>query len=251
VNIVLLSPAEASHPLLPARDERAVHVRKVLRKVPGQAFLAGIEDGPLVDATILSDGAEGMRLSLGAPRPARELHPLGLVLGFPRPIQANRVLKDLCSLGVARVWLCGTDLGERSYRDGSFFRDGGWERAVREGASQAGSPLLTRVSAHGSLDEAIDASGGEWRPGTGPGTPPVARLALDARGDPPRLSTAALEAEGGAILALGSERGWTDRERGLLEGAGFARAGLGARILRTETACLAACAVVLSRMGVM
>ena len=40
-------------------------------------------------------------------------------------------------------------------------------------------------------------------------------------------------------LAVGPEGGWTDEEVGLLEGKGFVRMSLGARILRTDTALIA------------
>ena len=55
----------------------------------------------------------------------------------------------------------------------------------------------------------------------------------------------------GALLAIGSERGWSDRERRLLKESGFAFAGLGSRILRTETACISAASLVLASFGLM
>lgn len=182
-----------------------------------------------------------MALELGPGRRAPPLLPLCLILGFPRPIQAKRILKDLCSLGVSRIILAGTDLGEKSYREGSFFSDGGWEGAIREGASQAGSPLLPMVSTQTSLDAAIAELG------SAAGT----RVALDAEGSHRGLGSVSFDARNGAVLAVGSERGWTERERALLSATGFASASLGKRILRTETACVAAVSIVLSRMGVM
>jgi RsmE family RNA methyltransferase len=52
-----------------------------------------------------------------------------------------------------------------------------------------------------------------------------------------------------AVLAVGPERGWSDRERELLEKAGFLRLSLGERALRTETACVAAAALILEKIG--
>jgi len=73
------------------------------------------------------------------------------------------------------------------------------------------------------------------------------------------LSPAVLSPAGGAasfgalpgefVLAVGSERGWSDRERGALEAAGFLRASMGARALRTETACVAAVVLALEKIG--
>ena len=44
-------------------------------------------------------------------------------------------------------------------------------------------------------------------------------------------------------LAFGPERGWSASERALLRGAGFELAHLGPRVLRTETAVVAAVAL--------
>jgi 16S rRNA (uracil1498-N3)-methyltransferase len=43
-------------------------------------------------------------------------------------------------------------------------------------------------------------------------------------------------------LAIGPEGGWTDEEVAILESRGFVRYSLGARILRTDTATIAAIA---------
>ena len=51
------------------------------------------------------------------------------------------------------------------------------------------------------------------------------------------------------VAAIGSERGWTDRERDFLEGEGFALLRMGSRVLRTETAATVAASLVLAAMG--
>jgi len=51
------------------------------------------------------------------------------------------------------------------------------------------------------------------------------------------------------VLAVGSERGWSDKERDLLENAGFIRLSMGERALRTETACVAAAVLALEKIG--
>jgi len=51
------------------------------------------------------------------------------------------------------------------------------------------------------------------------------------------------------VMAVGCERGWSDRERGALEKAGFLRLSMGERALRTETACAAAAALALEKIG--
>jgi 16S rRNA (uracil1498-N3)-methyltransferase len=56
---------------------------------------------------------------------------------------------------------------------------------------------------------------------------------------------------GSATMAIGSERGWTGAEIGIFAEHGFRMAQLGGRILKTETAALAAVSILLARMGLM
>ena len=49
--------------------------------------------------------------------------------------------------------------------------------------------------------------------------------------------------------AIGSERGWTDKERNLLEKYGYVRCGMGERIMRTETAATVSASIILNKMG--
>ena len=66
----------------------------------------------------------------------------------------------------------------------------------------------------------------------------------------PEGSLALLSAMGQSIvLAVGCERGWSDRERDDLEKAGFLRLSMGSRALRTETACVAAAVLALEKIG--
>ena len=56
--------------------------------------------------------------------------------------------------------------------------------------------------------------------------------------------------EGKSVFAaIGSERGWTQKERQLLEDMGYIRSGMGQRIMRTETAATVAGAIILSKLG--
>ena len=52
-----------------------------------------------------------------------------------------------------------------------------------------------------------------------------------------------------AVAAIGSERGWTDKERKYLESQGFLRCGMGPRIMRTETAATVAASVISASFG--
>ncbi len=251
VNIILFEADEAGR-LLPKRDERAIHLVKVLHKGPGDSFDAGIVGGPRGSGRIEAVEADGsLRLSFDLTEAPPPLFPVRVAVGFPRPIQLRRLLRDLSSLGVRAVDLVGTELGEKSYRDTNLLTDGGARSALVEGAAQARDTNLPALATWPSL--------GSWLAARPWGDAPRALVAPD--NVRPAASFPSLDfgddrgpADGGdeggeIVLAVGSERGWSDREREALEAARFVRASMGSRALRTETACVAAVVLALEKIG--
>ena len=51
------------------------------------------------------------------------------------------------------------------------------------------------------------------------------------------------------IAAIGSERGWTNKERDFLEQNGFIRCGMGNRVMRTETAATVSASIISANCG--
>jgi RsmE family RNA methyltransferase len=258
MNMLVLDESEPGRPL-PRNDRRVQHILRILKKHVGDELLAGIADDGLVEngtgtlagqigtAHISSWDGRNLVLSFMPGQPAPPLHPLTILLGFPRPIQANRILKDLASLGVARIILSGTELGEKSYFQSDFFKNREFRSALLEGAEQAANPRLPRVETAWTLARALKLLD----------DPASARWALDPYRQEGLLSTVL---PGGRapeptptplVLAIGSERGWTPAELDLMAAAGFRFAGLGSRILKTETATVAAAAIALARLGLM
>lgn len=227
---------------IPRSDRKYAHILRILKKNRGDRLLAGSRDGTLGEAEILEVSEESIRLSYLPRTEAPPLHPLRVLVGFPRPIQAGRLLKDLTSLGVESVWFALSELGEKSYAESAFFRSGEYAAHLIEGAEQAGNPRLPEVRTFWSVDRALEALPALERgmPGT--------RLVLHPGADLPRLSTARPCGKP-VIVAIGSERGWTDTEVLVLAKHGFAAHSLGSRILKTETAATAAVSVCLGILG--
>jgi RsmE family RNA methyltransferase len=245
VNLLTLEKSEIGA-LLPPGDRRALHISTVLGKKPGDSIAAGIltidpfgpAPGSLGRASVRQLDAEGLVLDYEALGESPPLWPLRLLLGFPRPIQGARLLRDLASLGVGEIVLTGTMLGERSYLESDLWKKGGYLQALREGAEQAGNPRLPRASRQWSVARALGALPQEAGAG---------RYVLHPGEGCARLSATALAAP--LTLAIGSERGWAAEELCQLEEAGFVRLSLGSRILKTETACVAAVALALGQLG--
>jgi 16S rRNA (uracil1498-N3)-methyltransferase len=246
---------------IPRSDRRCDHILRVLKKKAGDGIEAGRSDGTLGQAVIESVDEAGLKLRFEASGPSPAPLPVRLLMGFPRPIQAGRILKDLTSMGAASIWFALSELGEKSYAESNFFKNREYSDFLVEGAEQCGVPRLPEVRTFWSLERALEAlDSPEEHPSaraadsaaqeTKPDAPGPRRLCLHPGPGLPSLS--GLPGLGLPLtLALGSERGWTQGELALLAARDFVLCGLGPRVLKTETAAAASLAIVLSRFGSM
>jgi len=245
VNLILFEAHELGK-ALPRRDERTVHLVKVLHKKAGDVFEAGLIDGGRGSGKIEKIAIDGsLTFSLdvqGLPPPRL---PIRIAVGFPRPIQVRRLLRDLSSLGVGAIDLFGTDFGEKSYRDTKLLDDGGARAALIEGAAQSRDTTIPALSVFARLEDWLQKR--PWEQASKSHTTPLLIAADNVR--PEGAMSRMTPTKRPAVLAIGAERGWSDRERDLFESAGFLRLSLGSRALRTETACVAAAALALEKIG--
>jgi RsmE family RNA methyltransferase len=242
VNLILFEPAELGRPL-PRTDRRAAHVLGVLRRQAGEAFDAGVIDGPRGTATLTAVGPTTIAFDFQATRPPPPPEPITLVVGLPRPQTARDVLRDATTLGVGALHFVRTEKGEPSYAQSSLWTAGEWRRHVLAGAEQAFATRLPRVT-HGTPLAALLADCSALPAG-------ATRLALDNYESPAALAAVSLDPAAPLVLALGSERGWSAAERTALRAAGFVCVHLGSRVLRTETAVVAALTLARSRLGLL
>ncbi len=238
MNLILFEPDELARPLARS-DRRAQHLLTVLRRQPGDTFDAGWVNGPKGKATLRSLSLESLELefSWGALPPPPD--PITLLVGLPRPQTARDILRDASTLGLAALHFVRTNRGDPNYAQSSLWTTGEWRRHLLAGAEQAFATQLPEVSHGQSLTEmlaALPAAGHRLALDNYEARVPLSRVDLD---HPP------------VVLAIGSERGWAPAERDQLRAAGFELTHLGARVLRTETAVIAALAIVRAKLGLM
>jgi RsmE family RNA methyltransferase len=235
VNIILFAPDEVARPLA-IDDPRARHVLEVLRRRQGDSFDAGIIDGPRGRATLTRIEEGALILDFEWAEASPPLEPITLIVGMPRPQTARKVLEDATSLGVSAIHFVTTESTDRGYTTSKVWTTDEWRRHVIAGAQQAFTTRLPVVTHGGSLKAGVEALGEA-----------ECRFALDNYEATSGLGDA--EVFSPIVLAVGPERGWSDRERQLLRSRGFHLVHLGARVLRVETACVAAISVVRAKLG--
>ncbi len=225
---------------LSKHDPRTIHLLKVLHKKKGDIFDAGITGGKKGEGyiqAILSDGSLEYSLLLTQNPPSRL--PIRIGVGFPRPIQLRRILRDLSNFGVEAIDVIGTELGEKSYQDTTLFEDGGAYAALLEGAIQARDTRIPELSVYRSLKQWLNEK--PWKTDS---------LLVAPDNINPQISFIDVPyKEPAIVLAIGSERGWSSGERTMLESSGFIRVSLGERALRTEIACITSTVIALEKIG--
>lgn len=217
----------------------AAHMLRSLRLGAGDSFFAFDETGTRYRMRILEATSRSLRaeiLETFPPAPPSPV-PVTLLVGLPKADKMDFVIEKATELGCFRIipfrssrTIPRLDRAEARKR---LLR---WERVAVAAAKQCGSGRVPEISPLLSYPEALcAASDCDGRIVFYEGE---ARFGLKG-------VLRALGAVRGAALLVGPEGGFSPEEVRQAQARGFVRAGLGPRILRVETAVLAALAMVM------
>lgn len=229
VNLLLLEPDDFVAPdRARIGGRRLQHVRRVLGKGVGDTLIAGRLGGEIGEATILAiddDHADlSCRLDRAPPSPSR----VALVLALTRPPMLRRILQHAAALGVKRIALVHAARVEKSFWGARDLEPSAIGEKLRLGLEQSCDTILPTVTTHR-----------RFRPFVEDELPAIAgashRLVAHAAAE-----TSPVPQAGDVTLAIGPEGGWLPFELQLLTDHGFSAWSLGPRVLRVETAVVAA-----------
>lgn len=214
-------------------ESAAAHVTRVLRLAAGDPITLFDGTGTDYDAVLKVVARSAVTVDVGAGRPAQRESPLAVTLlqGVSRGARMDTVVQKATELGVRRLQpvLTGRSV-VRLDAERARARLEHWQRIVISACEQCGRSVLPEVLPACPLDDAL----ATLEPGT-------VGLTLDPRGESGLDEL--LGATHRVALAIGPEGGFTADEIRTLTRAGFRGLRLGPRILRTETAPLAALAI--------
>ena len=221
-------------------EETANHLVRVMRLREGDTCVLFNGDGHDYTATLTMAGKREVQVRIDAVQVIANESPLTITLlqGIARGEKMDLILQKATELGVmsiAPLWSQRSEVkleGERMAK-----RLAHWRGVVASACEQCGRARVPEVISPVALAVALQAM-------------PVGglRLILDPEGE---LTMGAMTLRTGEhfALAVGPEGGWSPLDREQLRDAGFRGLRLGPRVLRTETAGLAAIAALQSRFG--
>jgi RsmE family RNA methyltransferase len=229
MNLLLLQPedlgANITTKQITLNDQRAKHIRHVLRASAGDTLKIGFLNGLTGKATIsaITDTDVSLEFELHSPPPAKL--PLTLLLALPRPKMARRIIRAATELGAAEIILLNSYRVDKSYWQSPLVSDEALHKAMLEGLEQAGDTVLP------TLRRAT-----RFKPFIEDELPSLLanKIGLLAHPYAEQGPPQAIQQE--CILAIGPEGGFIPYECEKLIAAGMQSFSLGPRILKTETA---------------
>jgi 16S rRNA (uracil1498-N3)-methyltransferase len=225
--------------------DQAQHLSRVLRAQPGMEFdvVAGGRAWLARIASIDRDSVQFTLLQELETAPALHVTLLLSIFKFDRMEWA---IEKAVELGSSRIVPVLAERTEKHLAQAAAKRVERWRRLALEAAKQSRRSDLPEISEPTRLPEilGVDIPG----PEAGGAGRPLRVLLSETEEDQPLLQVlqqnTADAAASGTMLAVGPEGGWTAAEVALFTRAGWHSATLGPRILRVETAVIAALAIV-------
>lgn len=230
----------ASGQALTLPTQAGEHVARVLRlEVGAPVVLFSGEDGMEFDATLASVGKREVVANVGMGRAVHNESPLALTLvqGVARGEKMDLIVQKATELGVARIVPILTERSEVKLDAArGEKRLLHWRAVAASACEQSGRARVPQVDAAVPMATWLAALEDDG----------ATRLALLPEGT---RRPGELALDGPALLAIGPEGGFGERDRAALAAHGFTGLRLGPRILRTETAGLAAIAALQALYG--
>lgn len=220
-------------------EEASAHLLRVLRLAPGDEVVLFNGDGGDYGARLLSAAKRGAEAELISRQDAGRESPLRITLaqGIARGEKMDLVLQKATELGVAAIAPIVTERTEvklDAERTGK--RLAHWRGVLAAACGQSGRARLPSLSEPVALTTYAAAETADLK------------LVLDPQGSLD-LKSLPLQPGQSVALVIGPEGGLSERDLTTLRAAGFVGLRLGPRILRTETAGLAAIAALQSLHG--
>ena len=214
-------------------DRAAEHLVRVLRLREGDACVLFNGDGHDYDARLMKCDKREAIAEIASSRSIDNESPLRITLlqGIARGEKMDLILQKATELGVCGIVPVDAERTEvRLEGERLRKRVAHWRNVLIAACEQSGRARVPELSDPIAVADAARHLEADSM-----------KLTLDPQGTS-GLRELSLEPGTGITLAIGPEGGWSPRDRDALAAAGFTGLRLGPRVLRTETAGLAAIA---------
>ncbi|MFT7287694.1 MAG: 16S rRNA (uracil1498-N3)-methyltransferase [Halieaceae bacterium] len=227
---------------LTLQAEPSRHIAKALRMQPGDALYLFDGSGQEYAGSIESVARDRVTVSTGPGETIDRESPLRITLAIAlsRGDRMDLIVQKATELGVQTIWpVLSERTGVRLDAQRLAKKRGHWERIAISACEQCGRNRLPDIDDAAPLARVLEQASGEH------GGESMLRLIMH-----PTAGESILPAASTSLcLLVGPEGGFSDGEVDQALAAGFQSLQLGPRILRTETAPIAAISMLQARWG--
>ncbi len=223
--------------------DQAAHLARVLRAAPGQIYDV-VAGGFLHRAEIqtVSPGGTGQQaevvFALHEELESDSVLPLHLLLAIFKFDHMEWAIEKATELGVARITPIHARRTDKHLVQAAAKRAERWRRIALEASKQSRRTTIPEITDPSPLIAALE---GETSP---------TRILLSETEQANTIPTILADSQLTSLaLAIGPEGGWTQDEMSLFTSHNWQPVTLGPRILRAETAAIAAIAILSSQLG--
>jgi RsmE family RNA methyltransferase len=238
MNLIILTEADrVAESTFRLSDNRATHIRSVLKLGSGDTVSVGLLNGPECTAEIVQAESGKVELKssnwheIALPRPE-----IDLICALPRPQTLKKVLLTCAMMGVRSLHLIRANRVEKSYFQSPLVQTENQLPYLIEGLSQGKLTRLPVVTVHEGFRRFFEDELGQIEGDTKPHSlrllcSPDTKITLD---------TVYNKGADQMIIAVGPEGGWVPFETELMQSVEFLPFTLGRWTLRVEHAVTAA-----------
>ena len=237
IRLFIDQPLQAGHGVT-LSEAASNHAVRVLRLREGDAVTLFNGDGYDYSGQI-SLGKREARVQIGRVDVVANESPLAITLvqAIARGEKMDLILQKATELGVVRIVPVTSDRTEvKLDEDRADKRILHWQHVLESACEQCGRAQIPQIESPLTLERAARLLAEEAD----------TKLVLHPEGG---RSLSQIHCDDAATIAIGPEGGFSDRDLAVLDQAGFRHVTLGPRVLRTETAGLAAVAALQARFG--
>lgn len=220
--------------------EQAEHLARVLRAAPGQIYDV-VAGGFLHRAEIVSVSPSEVTFTLYEELESDTALPLHLLLAVFKFDHMEWAIEKATELGVSRITPILARRTEKHLAQAAVRRAERWRRIALEASKQSRRTIIPEIAEPSPLKPVLEQS-----------SEPVRILLSETEQDTTIASALADTRSTDSLtyaLAIGPEGGWTPEEMKLFAEHQWLSVTLGPRILRAETAAIAAIAVLSSHLS--
>ena len=229
MNLLLLTPDDfRSETVARVSGRRHRQLAEVIRATPGKCCKAGLLNGKMGSAKVLSIGEDATELEVTLDTDPPPKLPVTLIASLPRPKTFLKVLHTATVMGAERIFFLESWKVDKSYWSTPLIQPESVTEQIGLALEQAGDTIPPEVEFRRRFKPFVE----DELPGIADGTFAVAGHPPAAQQLPPRIS-------GKTTLVIGPEGGFTDYEIALLKTNGVTPMSFGPRIMRTEFAVTA------------